>query len=93
MDNNWLDSLVDQIVGKIKAKLSDVIQMFSIENGLPLELTKGQCAKMLGVDYLTFDLRFNCHPDFPRIENKREKYPRDAVIDWYNKNWQRTVMK
>lgn len=91
MDNNWLDSLVDQIVGKIKTNLSEVIQMFSIENGLPLELTKGQCAKMLGVDYSTFDRRFNCHKDFPRItSHAREKYPRDAVIEWYHKNWNKT---
>lgn len=92
-NDNWLDNLVGQIVGKTKSSLLDVVQMFSIENGLPLELNKKQCAQMLGVDVSTFDKRFNCHRDFPRIENKREKYPRDAVIDWYNNNWQRTVVK
>lgn len=38
------------------------------------------------------DARFNCHKDFPRIKNAREKYPRDEVIEWYHKNWQRTVV-
>ncbi|RRR48846.1 DNA-binding protein, partial [Streptococcus suis] len=40
----------------------------------------------------SFDARFNCHKDFPRIPNAREKYPRDAVIEWYHNNWQRTVI-
>lgn len=65
------------------------------KNGFPMELNKKQCAKMLlGTDdTTTFDKRFNIHSDFPRIDLKREKYPRDAVIEWYHQNWKRTVLK
>lgn len=28
----------------------------------------------------------------PRIPNAREKYPRDAVIEWYHENWRRTAI-
>ncbi|HEK9565348.1 TPA: DNA-binding protein, partial [Streptococcus equi subsp. equi] len=32
--------------------------------------------------------------DFPRIETGgREKYPRDLVIEWYSKNWERTGIR
>ncbi|WP_438272862.1 DNA-binding protein [Streptococcus huangxiaojuni] len=68
-----------------------VIQRVSDEKQIyPLELNKKQCAKMLGIDVKTFDMRFNCHENFPRIEGRREKYPRDAVIDWYHENWMKT---
>lgn len=90
--DKWLDGFVEQIVSKVKERLLEVVSMFSIEQGLPLELTKKQCAKMFGVDTKTFDERFNCHKDFPRIPNAREKYPRDAVIEWYHNNWQRTAI-
>ncbi len=47
---------------------------------------------MFGVDPKTFDLRFNSHDDFPRMEIKggRVKFPRDAALEWYNKNWMKT---
>lgn len=88
---NWLDSLVDQVSGSVKERIiNDVVTMFAIEKGLPLELNKKQCAMMFGVDPKTFDARFNRHQDFPRIPNAREKYPRDEVVEWYRQNWRRT---
>lgn len=90
--DKWIDGFVEQILSKIKAGLMDLVSMFAIEQGLPLELNKSQCAKMFGVDIKTFDMRFNCHKDFPRIEGKRDKFPRDAVVEWYHKNWMRTAI-
>lgn len=89
--DKWVDGFVEQILSRIRAGLSEIKKAFAIEEGLPLELNKKQCAQLLGVDTKTFDIRFNSHKDFPRIPNKREKYPRDAVIEWYNNNWQRTA--
>jgi hypothetical protein len=90
--DKWIDGFVEQILNKIKAGLLEVVSIFAIEQGLPLELNKKECAKMLGVDVKTFDLRFNCHEDFPRISMARDKFPRDAVIEWYHNNWQRTAI-
>lgn len=91
---NWLDSLVDQVSGSVKERIvDDVVTMFSIEKGLPLELNKKQCAMMFGVDPKTFDARFNRHQDFPRIDGRRDKFPRDAVVEWYHQNWMRTGVR
>lgn len=60
----------------------------------PMELNKSECSEMLlgTKDTSTLDSRFLRHKDFPRIPNAREKYPRDEVIEWYHKNWQRTAI-
>lgn len=95
-----MDELVNQLLDWFEAGLRErtvrVMQSINDEKHVfPMELNKSQCAKMLlgTKDTGTFDVRFACHKDFPRIENKREKYPRDEVIDWYRKNWHRTAMK
>lgn len=90
--DKWMDGWIDAIMAKFKDRLMELQEIFFIEKGLPLELNKKQCAKMFGVDTATFDARFNCHNDFPKIKGKRDKFPRDAVIEWYHKNWRRTAV-
>ncbi|TWT12052.1 DNA-binding protein [Streptococcus sp. sy004] len=93
-----MDELLESLTMKFQDRLTSAALSAS-ESALnyerthfPLELTKKQVCQMIGgnMDVTTFDARFNCFPDFPRITGKgREKYPRDAVIEWYAKNWQR----
>ncbi|HEL1945985.1 TPA: DNA-binding protein [Streptococcus suis] len=94
-----MDSRLLQMVDEFESALMDralkVMHVVTDEKRrFPMELNKSQCAEMLlgTKDTGTFDLRFNCHKDFPRIPNAREKYPRDAVIEWYHNNWQRTAI-
>ena len=84
--NDLMMQLLDQL--KVMNIITDEKKRY------PMELNKSQCSEMLlgTKDTTTFDERFNRHADFPRIEGKREKYPRDAVIEWYHENWQKTAM-
>ncbi|WP_438838156.1 DNA-binding protein [Streptococcus pluranimalium] len=86
-----MNQLLDQFQAGLRERMLVVVQQVSDEKlTYPLELNKKQCSKMLGIDPETFNSRFLKHKDFPRIENAREKYPRDAVIEWYHNNWKRT---
>ncbi|HEL1731509.1 TPA: DNA-binding protein [Streptococcus suis] len=94
-----MDSRLLQMVDEFESALIDralkVMHVVTDEKRrFPMELNKSQCAEMLlgTKDTGSFDARFNCHKDFPRIPNAREKYPRDAVIEWYHNNWQRTAI-
>lgn len=94
-----MDELMEKMLDQYEAGLRDrTLKVFSslgIEIHLyPMELTKKQCSSMLlgTSDTKTFDERFNSHSDFPRLKWKREKYPRDEVIEWYHKNWRRTAL-
>ncbi|HEM3552252.1 MULTISPECIES: DNA-binding protein [Streptococcus] len=94
-----MDSRLLQMVDEFESALMDralkVMHVVTDEKRrFPMELNKSQCAEMLlgTKDTKSFDARFNCHKDFPRIQNAREKYPRDAVIEWYHNNWQRTAI-
>ncbi|HEL2478163.1 TPA: DNA-binding protein [Streptococcus suis] len=94
-----MDSRLLQMVDEFESALMDrVLKVMHIvtdeKRRYPMELNKSQCAEMLlgTKDTGSFDARFNCHKDFPRIPNAREKYPRDAVIEWYHNNWQRTAI-
>lgn len=93
--NDLMDQLLDQFEAGLMDRTLKVMTIVTDETRrFPMELNKSQCSEMLlGTrDTGTFDSRFNCHKDFPRIEGKREKYPRDAVIDWYHRNWQKTAI-
>lgn len=93
-----MDELLDALTVRFQDRLT-AAALSAAETALdyerahfPLELTKKQVCQMIGgnMDVSTFDRRFNCFPDFPRITgNGREKYPRDAVIEWFANNWQR----
>lgn len=92
-----MDEILNQLLDRFEAGLQDrylkIQQKILIDNNAyPLELNKSQCAMLLigTTDTKTFDERFNRHKDFPRIEGRRDKFPRDEVIDWYHKNWKRT---
>ncbi|MDW8584952.1 DNA-binding protein [Streptococcus suis] len=94
-----MDSRLLQMVDEFESALMDralkVMHVVTDEKRrFPMELNKSQCAEMLlgTKDTGSFDARFNCHKDFPRSPNAREKYPRDAVIEWYHNNWQRTAI-
>jgi len=94
-----MDDLINQLLDQFEAGLMDrTLKVMTIVTDetrrYPMELNKSECSEMLlGTrDTSTFDLRFNSHKDFPRIKGKREKYPRDAVIDWYRRNWQKTAV-
>lgn len=92
-----MDDVMNQLLNQFEANLMErvmnVMRFVDDEKyRFPMELNKRQCARMLlGTDDTgTFDIRFNSHRDFPRIEGKRDKFPRDAVIEWYRKNWMKT---
>ena len=87
--------MLDQFEAGLMDRTLKVMNIITDEKKrYPMELNKSQCSEMLlgTKDTTTFDERFNRHADFPRIEGKREKYPRDAVIEWYHENWQRTAI-
>ena len=93
--NDLMNQLLDQFEAGLMDRTLKVMTIVTDEKRrYPMELNKSQCSEMLlgTKDTTTFDERFNRHADFPRIEGKREKYPRDAVIEWYHKNWQKTAI-
>ncbi|RRR51962.1 DNA-binding protein, partial [Streptococcus suis] len=75
-----MDSRLLQMVDEFESALMDralkVMHVVTDEKRrFPMELNKSQCAEMLlgTKDTGSFDARFNCHKDFPRIPNAREK--------------------
>lgn len=92
-----MDELVSQMLSQFEAGLQNralsVMQQIGNEKQIyPVELNKKQVATMLcgSIDSRTFDKRFGRFEDFPKYEvNGKEKFPRDEVLDWYSKNWQR----
>lgn len=88
-----LKQMLDQFEAGLRQRAFQVIREVSNDKTIyPAELTKKEISQMFGVDPKTFDMRFNSHEDFPRVEIKggRVKFPRDPSLDWYNKNWMRT---
>lgn len=88
-----LKQMLDQFEAGLRERAFQVIREVSNDKTIyPAELTKKEISQMFGVDPKTFDMRFNSHEDFPRVVIKggRIKFPRDASLDWYNKNWMRT---
>lgn len=93
--NDLLIQMLDQFEAGLMDRTLKVMHVVTDEKyRFPLELNKSQCSLMLlgTKDTGMFDERFNKFDDFPRIKNAREKYPRDEVIEWYHKNWQRTAI-
>lgn len=77
-----LEEFVEKFASQIK---QEVLKDANIEQSFPLELTREECAKMLGCSVNTFDKRFRNAMGFPVCSNG--KYPRDAVRAWYAENW------
>ncbi|WP_150203310.1 DNA-binding protein [Streptococcus constellatus] len=93
--NDLMIQMLDQFEAGLMDRALKVMHVVTDEKRrFPMELNKSQCAEMLlgTKDTGTFDERFYRHKDFPRIEGKRDKFPRDAVIEWYHENWQRTAI-
>lgn len=88
-----LKQMLDQFEAGLRQRAFQVIREVSNDKTIyPPELTKKEISQMFGVDPKTFDVRFNSHEDFPRVEIKggRVKFPRDAALEWYNENYMRT---
>lgn len=93
--NDLMIQLLDQFEAGLMDRTLKVMNVVIDEKRrYPMELNKSQCSEMLlgTKDTATFDERFNSHADFPRIEGKRDKFPRDEVIAWYHENWKRTAL-
>ena len=89
-----MDDIMTKLYDQFEAGLMDryfkVMRLIIDEKqDFPMEINKSQCAKMLlgTTDTKTFDMRFNSRDDFPRCPNRKNYFPRDAVIDWYHENW------
>ncbi|HGI0800080.1 TPA: DNA-binding protein [Streptococcus pyogenes] len=93
--NDLMIQMLDQFEAGLMDRALKVMHVVTDEKRrFPMELNKSQCAEMLlgTKDTGMFDERFYRHKDFPKIKGKRDKFPRDAVIEWYHKNWQRTAI-
>ena len=55
------------------------------------ELNLEEVSYLFGVSEPVFKKRFLKHSDFPRIaiEGRQVKYPKTAVVKWYEENWER----
>ena len=72
--NDLMNQMLDQFEAGLMDRTLKVLHVVTDEKRrYPMELNKSQCAEMLlgTKDTKSFDARFNCHKDFPRIENDR----------------------
>ena len=87
--NDLMNQILEQFEAGVVDRAMKVMHIVTDEKRrYPMELNKSQCAEMLlgTKDTGTFDERFNRHKDFPRIQGKRDTFPRDAVIKWNHNN-------
>lgn len=90
MDNPF-KPLADQFDSMLTAVIADKTKAFDLDQTLPMILTAKQCQAMLGIGNYTEFLRITNIDGFPKIDKGRGaqiRYPRDAVRDWFNENWQ-----
>ncbi|AAD44101.1 HTH DNA binding protein [Streptococcus phage Sfi21] len=83
--------LADRFDNLLTTVIADKTKAFDIDQTLPLILTAKQCQAMLGIGNYTEFLRITNLDCFPKIDKGRGsqvRYPRDAVRDWFNNNWQ-----
>ncbi|MBU8908550.1 hypothetical protein [Desertibacillus haloalkaliphilus] len=59
----------------------DAIEKYSF----PVLLTKQHLCEIFQVEMPTVS-KLVAHPNFPKFEMIRARYPRDAVLDWINEN-------
>ena len=84
--------LLDQFDSMLTAVIADKSRAFDIDGTLPMTLTAKQCQSMLGIGNYTEFLRITKLDGFPKIDKGRGsqiRYPRDAVREWFNNNWQK----
>ena len=83
--------LLDQFDSMLSAVIADKSRAFDIDGTLPMILTAKKCQSMLGIGSYTEFLRITNLEGFPKIDKGRGsqiRYPRDAVREWLNNNWQ-----
>lgn len=83
--------LLDQFDSMLTAVIADKSRAFDIDGTLPMILTAKKCQSMLGIGSYTEFLRITNLEGFPKIDKGRGsqiRYPRDAVREWLNNNWQ-----
>lgn len=86
-----LKPIADRFGDMIQTVIIEKSQSLDMEEALPLELTQAQLAKLFGCSVNNL-YRYTKYQDFPKIDRGKGshiKYPRDAVIEWYRKNWDR----
>lgn len=84
--------LLDQFDSMLTAVIAEKSKAFDIDGTLPMILTAKQCQSMLGIGNYTEFLRITKLDGFPKIDKGRGsqiRYPRDAVREWFNNNWQK----
>lgn len=84
--------LLDQFDSMLTAVIADKSRAFDIDGTLPMILTAKKCQSMLGIGSYTEFLRITNLEGFPKIDKGRGsqiRYPRDAVREWFNNNWQK----
>ena len=91
MDNPF-KPLADQFDSMLTAVIADKTKAFDLDQTLPMILTAKECQAMLGIGNYTEFLRITNIDGFPKIDKGRGaqiRYPRDAVREWFNENWQK----
>lgn len=84
--------LLNQFDSMLTAVIADKTKAFDIDGTLPMILTAKKCQSMLGIGSYTEFLRITNLEGFPKIDKGRGsqiRYPRDAVREWFNNNWQK----
>ena len=84
--------LLTQFDSMLTAVIADKTKAFDLDQTLPMILTAKECQAMLGIGNYTEFLRITNIDGFPKIDKGRGaqiRYPRDAVREWFNENWQK----
>lgn len=89
-----MDKLADEwiktVTERLFKNLFKSLKVFDIENVMPLILNKSQLEKYLGVNHarMTEIISMKGFPII-RERGKDDRFPRDAVKQWMNENWEK----
>lgn len=89
-----MDKLADEwiktVTERLFKNLFKLLKVFDIENVMPLILNKTQLEKYLGVNHerMTEIISMKGFPII-RERGKADRFPRDAVKQWINENWEK----
>ncbi|EFR44880.1 helix-turn-helix transcriptional regulator [Streptococcus pseudoporcinus] len=84
-----MQQMADKIGNMVQSAIIEKTKVIDIDQTLPLELNQKQLATLLGCSTSRLP-EFIYRKDFPKIDRgygRRLAFPRDAVREWYNKNW------
>lgn len=84
------DEWVKSVTERLFKNLFKTLKVFDIENVMPLMLTRGQLDRLIGLNPTRVSELIGMK-DFPviRVHGKQDRYPRDAVKNWINENWEK----